>query len=178
MTGTAMRDADLQQVLSDLPRQLVGMNRTAFVGHEQVRHAALGNQRGTYVGQVFVDPADGPLADGNHPILLSLALMDIDDLALDVDVVHVQIHQLGTADGGRVKRFQDCPVTYARRLFQVRQVQQQLDLVGRQYPRWKTLFLFGKLQLGGHVVLGPGTFQQPAEPAANGDQVMRPGWRI
>ena len=49
MTRTAMRDADLQQVLSDLPRQLIGMNRAAFAGDKQVRHAAVGHERGTHV---------------------------------------------------------------------------------------------------------------------------------
>lgn len=46
MTSPALRDADLQQILFDLARQLIGMNRAALARDKQIRHAAVDHKVG------------------------------------------------------------------------------------------------------------------------------------
>lgn len=119
-------------LIADLSAQHVGAERSAVAGEEQGLLAVAEGKQGADFGEVAVEPAQGPFADGNVSVLAAFAEPDMEDAALVVDVVEVQLGQFGAPDGGRVEQLKDCPVADSERVGDVGDGQHRVELADGQ----------------------------------------------
>ena len=76
------------------------------------------------------DPEKSSHADGNVAIALAFALMNKEDLAIDVDVVDVQRTDFGASNTGGVQNFEDGSIANAERRGDVGLLQDSFDFIG------------------------------------------------
>ena len=111
---TAFADVGCIDVLADHLSEAVDGEAFAKVRQKQRDVAGIDDQPGTDFTQVLLDPADGPFADRDHPILLPFPLTHHDRAAVGVQVVDLQAHHFHATDAGGVQGLEDRPVSDAQ----------------------------------------------------------------
>lgn len=140
------------------------MERPAFDAEEHRAVVGIAGKLWSRLAQIFVDPRDGSFADGDDAVFLALALPDGERAALAVQVVELQVDQLGAADSRRVKRLQHGAVAQTQRLVDVGHEHYSLGFRFAQHRSGQTLLDLRHVEVGGRVVQDVIVPDQPAEP--------------
>ena len=101
---------------------------------------------------VLVDPRQGTRADGDHAVLLPLALTHHDRAALNVQIVKFQPGEFPPAHPRRIKRLQDGAVAQAQGIGDVGLVQHAIRFAGGQHMLGQAFFQPGHFQFARRVV--------------------------
>jgi hypothetical protein len=142
VAGALLRDAGGDDVAAHEVRERGEPDAPALAAHEE--HVVLGpaHELRAGLGDVLLDPGDGSLADGHDTVLGELPQADHDDAPRPVEVVDVQVRELGPAHAGRVERLQDRAVADADGVLHVRHHEDLLSCVSPAASVFETWFPF------------------------------------
>ncbi|MCY1304003.1 hypothetical protein D9M70_537370 [compost metagenome] len=164
MATATLADVGFFDVLAYQLGQPVGAEGFALLGQKQGAIVQAQNKMRPDVVAVFGDPRQRPLADGDHPILLALALADHHRAALVIDGAPAQADQFHAAHAGRVEGFQHGAVADAGGSRHVRHVQNALGLVAAEDVFRQALLHPRQVEVGRWVVEDAVGFGQPLKP--------------
>ena len=154
-------DAGALDVAGDLAPQGVGVEGLAVAGEEERGPGRADDEQGADVVEVLLQPGQGARSDGHDAVLAPLAQADVQQPALALQVGEFQAHQLGAADAGGVKQFEQGAVAQAQGIGDVGLRQHGLDLGGAQRGDGQALLGAGHFEVGGGVGV---EVVPPAEP--------------
>jgi len=101
--------------------------------------------------KVLGSPGERSLADGDHPVLPSLAEPHEDKTPVGVQIVELQAAKLHAADSRRVERFHHRAIPKPHRGQDVRLAEHKLGLAGVEDVARKTLLKLRKIEVGGGI---------------------------
>ena len=120
MAGSLLGDVGGVDVVAGELGQSVGAEGLAVVGEKQVALVGLDDIRRPHLVGILLGPCNGPVADGDHAILLALALPYQQGAPVHVQVVAVEADELHAPHARGVEHLEDGPIPDAQGIADIR----------------------------------------------------------
>ena len=113
MAAAGATDAGLLEGLADASAEDVGTEGRAVDGEEEGGFCGVEFEAWADFQQVFPEPVQGTLADGDDAVLAAFGVAEVESLALGVVVAEGETDQFAAADAGGREEFQNGAVADA-----------------------------------------------------------------
>lgn len=161
MARALLADIGLLHVTAHHFGEIVERERFAGVGQEHHGVVGLADELRARFLNVLAHPRRRAIAERDHAVLVSLALMDGRRRALEIQVPQLEIHELEPPHAGGVERLEDGAIAQAQHVVHVGLCDHLLGFGGRQHRFRQAHAQPRQLQLAGRGV-------QESEPVQPG----------
>ncbi len=154
---------------------MVGAEAFAVAGDEEGVFADAGKQDGTDVVEIFAEPLEGAVADGDDAVFPVFAFADGEDAGLWIEVFIVEPDEFGAADAGGVEELQDGAVAETERVGDVGYGEDGADLLGAERAGKATGLFAGEFEFAGGVGFEHVGAAEPGEEGLEGGEPLALG---
>ena len=168
MTASGAADVGGLEPFGNLTAQHIGVEGLAVTGQKEVRLLGVQQQARAHLVEIAGEPFQRAAADGYHAVLVTLALADVERLALAVQVGDMKAGQLAAADAGGIEGFQNGAVAEAEGITDVGDGEDGAGFAEAERLLGKVLFLAWQFKFRGRVGNEEVLFGEPGEEALEG----------
>ena len=170
VTAPGATDIGLLEPFGDHAAEDVRIEGRAIAGEVEGAFLGVKEQEGAHFVEIAHEPFEGAPSHGHDPVLVALALTDMNGLPFPVEIVDFEPGQLAAADSGGVEGFQNGAITEAEVVEDVGHGEQGAGFPETEGLFWQVLFLAGEFEFRGGVGGEKVLFGEPGEVVLEGAQ--------